>query len=190
MAKKPSPEYVLMRFSRRKPEINEIFAHFSTFHRMNHRSAAILGATLVEDMLEDCIMRRFRSMTPDEENALFVEDGPLANCSTKIKLARALGILGTETARELTTLNRIRNAFAHAKKPISFDIPQVARVCETLQIVFRFKPVAALMTFRLPQHPKTPAEHFLFTCEFMWLGLVKDRARQRITKRPIRELAH
>jgi hypothetical protein len=43
-----------------------------------------------------------------------------------IELGYALGLYGNLLRDDLHTIRTIRNAFAHAMKPLTFDTPQVA----------------------------------------------------------------
>jgi hypothetical protein len=45
----------------------------------------------------------------------------------------ALGIIGTQIRADLNCVRDIRNAFAHARRAIRFDTPEVAAACESLR---------------------------------------------------------
>jgi hypothetical protein len=52
---------------------------------------------------------------------LFSARGPLADFEAKILIAQAFGILTSHLVNELHCVRTIRNTFAHAKVPITFD---------------------------------------------------------------------
>jgi hypothetical protein len=58
----------------------------------------------------------------------------------KIRMARALKIYGKETNDNLILLRTIRNAFAHAPAPITFETPEIKELCKFLAIPFVLFP--------------------------------------------------
>ena len=91
------------------------------------RVAALVGATIVEQGLEDVIVRKFHPAKPlseEEYNGLFNDpNGPLATFSARIRIGCALGLYGRNTRDDLDHLRLIRNAFAHTMRSIRFDTP-------------------------------------------------------------------
>lgn len=65
------------------------------------RGTAVLAAALLEDVLQLAILSKMRILKPDEEDRLFVGQGPLATLSTKIQIGYALSIYGPKTCHDL-----------------------------------------------------------------------------------------
>ena len=120
--------------------------HFDEYQQQtntekNDRGAAILIAANLENVLEFAIERRLRT-GPELRKELFGFNSPIDGLSDKTIIANALRIIGPETRKNLDTIRRIRNAFAHAKIPILFTTPAVANACTLLTIPPLFPPVA------------------------------------------------
>jgi hypothetical protein len=96
---------------------------------------AIVAASYVEHALEVALVASMVKLSTSERDGLFTYErkGPLADFSSKIKLSRALGIIGPQTRADLDHVRNIRNAFAHTLQPIGFETAEVAEVCALLQ---------------------------------------------------------
>jgi hypothetical protein len=100
----------------------------------NARGAAILLATEVENRLQVTIERR---LTISDSRSLFGFDSPVGTFDAKMRMAHALDIIGPVTYGNLYCIKQIRNAFAHARIPISFDTKEISDVCGLFQHVFQ-----------------------------------------------------
>lgn len=96
--------------------------------------AAILAGTFVEDRLGFAIKSFFVKMpsrgNPERyltENALFDGYGPLATFFAKIDLGFALGIYDVDQRMDFHIIRSIRNEFAHALEPITFENESIVR---------------------------------------------------------------
>jgi hypothetical protein len=90
-------------------------------------SHAIMGALAVEHELELSIKSRLRRISQDEWEAMLSDaDGPLGNFDRKIKFAKYLGILDSQTRTNLDIIRNVRNKFAHTKRLISFEHSYIA----------------------------------------------------------------
>jgi hypothetical protein len=109
--------------------------HFEDFQReagaeMADRGAAILLATNVENALENAIARLL-NITPGK-GELFGFNAPIGSFANKIIIGQAIGIYGPETRQNLDIIRVIRNAFAHAKRPIRFGDEELYTLCTFL----------------------------------------------------------
>lgn len=86
---------------------------------------AILYVAIIEYEIEKLIFRRLKRADPETIEKLTRNDGPLTTLSSKASLAYAMGAFDLTILRAITTLRVIRNAFAHARKPIKFDAEEI-----------------------------------------------------------------
>src|SRR5215472_17936718 len=103
------------------------------------RAAAIVGVTFVEDALRWAIGAYLRpDLTPEEDEALFDREGaPLSTFHSKVIMGYSLGLFGPVTRDDLMCLKRIRNAFAHSPRSITFDTPEIVKECCRLKYLER-----------------------------------------------------
>ena len=97
------------------------------------RAAAIVAAAFVEDHLTTVLKSRFHcdeKMTPE----LFQGSGPLAPFSTKIKLAFITGLLSARACKDLQTIRKIRNEFAHKLENLTFETQNIKALAINLTI--------------------------------------------------------
>lgn len=102
------------------------------------RGAAILGAVLVEESLRLLLVANMRCTNRATADSLFGPMKPLSSFSAKIDLGFALGHYGDRTKCDLHRVREIRNAFAHARRLIDFSTPEVAQVCDQLNVKSNF----------------------------------------------------
>lgn len=121
---------------------------------IDDRGFCILLATTLENLLDDALTYKLPTMTNDLGQQMFGNEGPASTFSRKITLARALGILGQTTWRNFTYIRHIRNAFAHAKRPIKFQTPEVEALTWLLTAIHPFEPE------KLLERSETAREHF------------------------------
>ena len=99
----------------------------------SHRGAAILLATMVENTLDIALIQTL-NLSKDRKREMFKPGGIFGDFGAKIIMGHAANIYGKETRNNLTIIRLIRNVFAHAKIPLSFDTPAIAEACELLSI--------------------------------------------------------
>lgn len=97
----------------------------------NDRGAVLLIGANLENILESTIEK---FLFPDRASKLFGPDKPLGSFRNKILIAHALNIFGDDTFRNFEIVRGIRNAFAHAKIPISFTTPEVRNACDLIDV--------------------------------------------------------
>jgi hypothetical protein len=92
------------------------------------RGALILAATSIEDTLEWTLGMRMKPLETDisARKEIFGVDGILGTYSEKISMAYALGIIDKRGRNDIDLVREIRNACAHARLPITMEIPQVS----------------------------------------------------------------
>jgi hypothetical protein len=130
------------------------------------RGAAILTATGVEDTLEWACARKMK-LKPEALDAVFGFDGLAGTFSAKIHLAFALGIIDRETHDQIDLLREIRNACAHSRKPINFELPELKAI--TLVAIKDLTPILQL------QQPGALRDGFVLTCNYVEQCIIKGR---------------
>src|ERR1019366_4248750 len=119
----------LKKFMRKRPDSSDLAKAIQELESDTPRAAAILAATLLEDILLLSLLSAMRPLSQEEEDRLFVGLAPLSSFSAKIQLGYAIKIYGSKTRHDLDTIREIRNAFAHVVTSISFDTTEISDRC-------------------------------------------------------------
>ena len=100
------------------------------------RAAAIVHAATLDSALEDALAYKMVDLSKRKYESLFTKElAPLRSFHAKILVAHAFEIIGNNTLHDLTCIRLIRNAFAHARRPISFETEQISDECSKLLCV-------------------------------------------------------
>lgn len=102
------------------------------------RTVAIVCGAHIDDALTDLLRSNLPGISEGQDdgldNRLFAPGrGPLGTFGNKVALVEAMGFVTPSFARELETLAKIRNLFAHRLKVDSFDHVLVRDHVENLQ---------------------------------------------------------
>jgi DNA-binding MltR family transcriptional regulator len=95
----------------------------------------MVAASFLDAFVQKLIMLHLEPLSPAEIDGLFGQERPLGTFSSKIKLARALGLFGPKTAHDLNLMREIRNAFAHGLRKMSFETPEVRQLVGSLYVI-------------------------------------------------------
>jgi DNA-binding MltR family transcriptional regulator len=99
------------------------------------RALVILWASMVDEQIRRAIPKRMRQdISKTMLDKVIGDKGPFTTFSSKILVGYAFGVFGRVTYHDLEIIRALRNQFAHSRKPLSFDTPEVRKACETLQI--------------------------------------------------------
>ena len=109
------------------PDESEIEAVWEEIERQNHRAAGVLAGAMVEEVLQFALMCHMVFQSKTDLEKLFEYPEPLSSFDAKIRMGYALGLYGRIIRNDLDVIRRVRNAFAHAKKPITFTTPKIAK---------------------------------------------------------------
>lgn len=102
---------------------DEIEASLESTHGESDRGFMILVVTQLEDMLTAEVAQKLTGMTSEERDSFLGPDGVASAFGIKIKLALGLGVIDRGSYTHLELIRSIRNACAHAIRPVSFDTP-------------------------------------------------------------------
>jgi len=130
MSKKKS----LSKLARQPRTIAETFSHLFDAGRYDDRSFAIIAAVEVERALERRLFYHFDFKRRDEEELFIGAQAPLSSLSAKIKIAYALALIDNDMRADLDAIRTIRNVFAHAEKPYTFETQEIADECKKLRL--------------------------------------------------------
>lgn len=133
--KSNSPASELRALSRQKRTLLDAFMPQSD---ADDRSTAIVLGAGLEAEIEDELKRRMVDLEVADIEGLFGEGSPLGDFAAKIKIGFAFGVFGPRTRNDLNLIRQIRNAFAHARRPITFTTPEIAKTCSRLETPDRF----------------------------------------------------
>lgn len=125
----------LRELSRRLPSRPEINKIMDTLLDKDDLHTVIIAVSIVEAHLQKLIVSRLHRTDVDFTNRLFENRGPLSDFNSKILVAEAFGLLTRRLADELHVLRAIRNTFAHAKMPLSFDLEPVESEIRKLKLL-------------------------------------------------------
>lgn len=103
------------------------------------RGAAIIGAAWLEEELGAAI-QSFLHYDPKASPRLFSRAGPLSSFSSKIDLARVLGMCTAAISSDLHIIREVRNEFAHSvlskeNNALSFATQSLRDKCLSLKCV-------------------------------------------------------
>ena len=134
----------LDRFKNQRPDSDELFFMLQALARSpDHarspklpfdHTAALLGASILENVLEAALLRKFIALTPPEQSLIF-RDGPLSGFAAKIRIGHALGIYGPCMRDDLLSIKSARNAFAHTHTHVDFSTQEIVDLCSTFTIL-------------------------------------------------------
>ena len=108
--------------------------------KADDRSLCLLLTAMLENELDTAIDHWIGEQTTELRKHLYEHDGPLGNLSRKITMAAALELIGPVSHENLRLIRHVRNAFAHAKAPITFKTNEVSTVCADLVRINIFDP--------------------------------------------------
>lgn len=144
-----------------------------TLHDMEHaesdRGAALLGCSTVEFALQFFLKKHMIAITPAEEGALFMNNGPLSDLGGRISVAYSFGLIDANFRDDLLNLKDIRNAFGHAPQRVSFEIDAIKARCA------RFHSLKIMS-----EMPKEPRKQFITSAKIMFGALKLTGAAQEL----------
>jgi hypothetical protein len=117
----------LRKLSRKIPARPEIEKILDELHDKEDLHIAIVGTAIAEAHLETLITKKLKTKNHQLIARLFLNRGPLSDFDSKITVAEAFGLITPPLAGELHMMKAVRNAFAHAKVPLTFDHELIAR---------------------------------------------------------------
>jgi hypothetical protein len=141
------------------------------------RGAAILMAADLENALQSSIARLLR-IPPKHRSELFGLNGPIGTFSYKVRIAHAISIFGDVTRRNLDIIRNIRNAFAHARRPIRFTNLRISALCDYLVVPRLIRPRDLEFLSALEEIPESlPRKRYRDVCTNLAFNLIAWNSR-------------
>lgn len=125
----------LRRLSRKLPPPPEVQRIMASLRTGTDLTVAITGTAVLEATLEQLLIEKFYSSRAELVGQIFNTRGPLSDFNGKILVAEAFGIVTRIMAQELHSVRAIRNTFAHAKLPLSFDHELIEKEVRSLKMI-------------------------------------------------------
>lgn len=122
----------LRALSRRELDLAKFGEFLAEINSGSDRAVAVVWGSLVEDALRHQLTVGMEHLTSDEKKNLFAATGPVDTFGGKVIVAHGMNLISREEERKLSIIKEIRNAFAHAFTPLTFDTPEVAAACALL----------------------------------------------------------
>ncbi len=132
------------------PHLNEFFPFLHDLNFESHRGAVLLSCAYLDDLLRDTL-KAFFTDGPEADRLLEGFNAPIGTFSARATTAYCCRLISELEYRELTTLRKIRNEFAHSKIA-AFNDKKISDLCAKL----------ALKAFDVPGKPPLhPAGRFV-----------------------------
>ena len=135
----------LRKLSKQFPPPKEVKNIMDTLQKENDRSAAIVSASLLETTLEKNLIAAMREKDARLLGQMFENRGPLSDFNGKILVAVAFGVISPAMGDHFQSIRHIRNAFAHARVPITFETSQVRREIDSFGAIKAMREVMVEM---------------------------------------------
>ncbi len=111
----------------------EIGDAFSEIENGSPRAAAIVSAALIEEKLTE-VLRMLLHQDTKLHDEIFGIHGAFGDFGTKINLAFLVGLCSGKAVKELRTICKIRNAFAHVVLVDNFDSDKIRGLVNNLTL--------------------------------------------------------
>jgi hypothetical protein len=98
------------------------------------RAAALIAASFVGSVLEQKLADLFLDDAEIRDQMLRA-DGPLGSFAARMKACCLMRLYGKRAYRELNTIRRIRNEFAHRTGYVDFATPAIRDLCRNLTLI-------------------------------------------------------
>lgn len=118
--------------SRKFPTEDEVKQLFPLFLAESDRGCAVVVGSFVEAGVHLACAARMVDDADLLDRAFHATGAPLGTFAAKIRMGASLGMYGPKTAEKLNLIKDIRNAFAHALRPLDFRNPTIVQACNVL----------------------------------------------------------
>lgn len=95
------------------------------------RAVALIAAAHIETALRSMLRSTMVDSNGVAERLFDSPTAPLGTFSSNIAIAYGLGYIGPNTLKTLDSIREVRNAFAHFRRAMSFEDPEIRRWIES-----------------------------------------------------------
>lgn len=176
----------LKKLLQRAPHGDELSGTMRELAKESDRSVAIVATSIIETVLQRGILAVLKEQDRKITDRLFGLEGPARDFSSKIMLARAIGLIDDNVEAELHLMRHIRNAFAHAIVPVSFETPEIEALMEeftSMALAKEIMKVPLSGILRLTGTKVDYRESFVIIAQ--WLSVVIDHDVKEMGGTPI-----
>lgn len=133
MSTKSGKKRTLSSISREFPSREDVEPLMLEINAGSDRAAALVAATWADISIQSLIISHLKNKDHTTLENLLGSGGALSTFSSKSHLAYALGLITNELYHNAGIVRKVRNAFAHTAKSISFANKEVAKECSKIQ---------------------------------------------------------
>lgn len=174
----PVPEILVVAKQRQQgfESIVEVVAGFlHEFQAETDRGTTVVASAYLDDLLAG-MLRSYFVDEPKVVAELLDFQGPLGTFSSRIGLAYCLGLIRDDQFKDLNTVRKIRNAFAHSHQALSFSEQPICNFCDNLsqiRLMERFQnEMSAEERDILFERYKTRRQKFIGNTAHLAVGLM------------------
>jgi hypothetical protein len=136
MASKGKKKPTLYDLSKEHLKATDVEAFISELKSESDRACALVGAAAIDHELMSLLMHRMRPLAEDGVNDTFYgKDAVLATLSAKAEIAFLFGFITEKEKKMIDIIRKIRNAFAHSSKKLTFENELVEKEVKKLSIL-------------------------------------------------------
>lgn len=112
-------------------KLNDWEGWLKEFQNESDRATAILGAAFLDAKLEELIIE-FLVDDNDVVNSLLGTERPLGTFGSRNSVAYCLGLISKNLYKDINTIKKVRNRFAHNLHGINFSRSDIRDLCNNL----------------------------------------------------------
>jgi DNA-binding MltR family transcriptional regulator len=136
------------------------------------RGVVLVVAAFLDEQLEMLLTRHFIDDPKVAAELLSSGSGPLGTFSSRMKLAYCLDLIHPQQYKDLQTIRKLRNEFAHSHIRVSFESDRIRDLCANLGFMDLVPNLAAQADFSLVfDNPKTTRNQFIAHAVALFCGL-------------------
>jgi mannitol operon repressor len=114
-------------------DLKKFDAFVAEFKEETDRGAALVGAALVDNLLEELLRSHFLNVPATDKLLDVRANGAISGFSARIKLCYVLGLVTEVEYKECEIIREVRNRFAHRLHGLKFSDQEIADRCKTLK---------------------------------------------------------
>lgn len=155
------------------------YAYLREVETGSDRSVALLLGADAEKCLARYMLVKLDITDPAISEKLTGRGGPLGTFHQCAMLAEATGAITSAEAQAVKVVRDVRNAFAHAARPVTFDTPEIVAECDPLRKITKLSKKAPTRKVYVDA-----ARIIILTCHIRGMQILTDRFTAYMAKNP------